>query len=75
MPITQQGAFYTGKYRNLFKELGFSEDQINAKLEETWSDLFYGDPNVRIYYPLDEEKAIFWIQVIWMLGLKECPTG
>lgn len=57
MPITQQGAFYTGKYRNLFKELGFSEDEINAKLEETWSDLFYGDPNVRIYYPLDEDKS------------------
>lgn len=57
MPMTQQGAFYTGKYRNLFKEFGFSEDEINAKLEETWSDLFYGDPNVRIYYPLDEDKS------------------
>ncbi|MDH6368761.1 oligosaccharide reducing-end xylanase [Paenibacillus sp. PastF-3] len=57
MSITQQGAFYTGEYRNLFKELGFSEDEINAKIDITWNDLFYGDPNVRIYYPQDENKS------------------
>lgn len=57
MTLTQQGAFYTGEYRNIFKELGFSEDDINAKLNETWNDLFYGDPNVRIYYPQDEDKS------------------
>lgn len=57
MTMKQQGAFYTGEYRNIFKELGFSEDDINAKLNETWNDLFYGDPNVRIYYPQDEDKS------------------
>lgn len=57
MPMTQQGAYYTGEYRNFFKEIGFSEDEINTKLEETWNDLFYGDPNVRIYYPQDEDKS------------------
>ncbi|WP_339315077.1 glycosyl hydrolase family 8 [Paenibacillus sp. FSL R10-2734] len=57
MSMTQQGAFYTGDYRNIFKELGLSEDEINAKIDETWNDLFYGDPNVRIYYPQDEDKS------------------
>ncbi|WP_375102935.1 glycosyl hydrolase family 8 [Paenibacillus sp. RS8] len=57
MPMTQQGAYYTGEYRNFFKEIGFSEDEINTKLEETWNDLFYGDPKVRIYYPQDEDKS------------------
>ncbi len=57
MSMTQQGAFYTGEYRNLFKEVGYSEVEINARLDETWNDLFYGDPNVRIYYPMDEDKS------------------
>lgn len=57
MSMTQQGAFNTGEYRNLFMELGFSEAEINTKLDETWNDLFYGDPDVRIYYPMDEDKG------------------
>lgn len=57
MPVTQQGAYITGEYRNLFKEIGLSDNEINSKLEETWNDLFYGDPNVRIYYPMDEDKS------------------
>ncbi|MGZ7441136.1 glycosyl hydrolase family 8 [Paenibacillus sp. TH7-28] len=57
MPIIQQGAFYTKEYRNLFKELGYPEADIDARLERTWADLFYGDPDVRIYYPLGDDKG------------------
>ena len=27
-----KGAFYTGEYRNVFKELGYSEDEIRKRL-------------------------------------------
>ncbi|MED4954077.1 glycosyl hydrolase family 8 [Paenibacillus macerans] len=57
MSIIQQGAFYTKEYRNLFKELGYSEADIDARLERTWTDLFYGAPDVRIYYPLGDDKG------------------
>lgn len=57
MTDTTIGSFYTGKYRNLFLEAGYSEDEIDAKLERTWNDLFYGDSNVRIYYPMGGDKG------------------
>lgn len=57
MSKTLQGAFYTGEYQNIFKTYGFSEEEISAKLDKAWDDLFYGEPDVRIYYPLDEDKS------------------
>ncbi|WP_440119494.1 glycosyl hydrolase family 8 [Paenibacillus sp. QZ-Y1] len=57
MTITDKGAYYTGTYRNLFLELGYSDDEINAKLEETWNELFYGDADSRIYHPMGEDKG------------------
>lgn len=57
MTITDKGAYYTGTYRNLFLELGYSDKEINAKLEETWSELFYGDVDSRIYYPMGQDKG------------------
>lgn len=57
MTLMQQGAFYTGKYRNLFAEHGYTENEIEARLEQTWNDLFYGDDEVRIYYPMGSDKA------------------
>lgn len=57
MSIIQQGAFHTKEYRNLFKELGYPEADIDARLERTWTDLFYGAPDVRIYYPLGNDKG------------------
>lgn len=57
MAINENGAFHTGTYRNLFRELGYDEDEINARLEQTWNELFYGDENTRIYYPMSEDKG------------------
>jgi oligosaccharide reducing-end xylanase len=42
-PKNGSGAFSTGKYRNLFKEYGHSDKDINKKLEATFQQLFYGD--------------------------------
>lgn len=57
MTIANEGAYYTGKYRNLFKEAGYSEEAITAKLEQAWFGLFEGDPDVRIYYPMGDDKG------------------
>ncbi|SEK58278.1 glycosyl hydrolase family 8 [Paenibacillus sp. OK003] len=59
MTITDKGAFYTGTYRNLFLELGYDDSEITAKLEETWTELFYGETDTRIYYPMGEDKGYF----------------
>ncbi|WP_438431172.1 glycosyl hydrolase family 8 [Gorillibacterium sp. sgz500922] len=53
----QQTPSETRPYRNRFGELGLGEDAIRSKLEKTWSDLFYGDPDTRIYYPMDPDKG------------------
>lgn len=50
-----EGAFFTGKYRNVLKEYGYSEENINKKIEDTWNKLFYGDDNTRFYYPLGDD--------------------
>jgi len=57
MTTFEHGTFETKQYRNLFKEIGYSEEEINAKLENTWNELFYGDSDVRIYYPMDDNKG------------------
>jgi oligosaccharide reducing-end xylanase len=53
------GAYSTGQYRNLFQELlGKSDNEIQAKLDATWEQLFYGaDDSQRVYYPVGEDMA------------------
>jgi oligosaccharide reducing-end xylanase len=56
---TQAGAFYSGEYRNLFAELlGRSDEQVQAKLDAAWEQLFYGNDNTqRFYYPVGDDLA------------------
>ena len=51
-----EGAYYTGEYRNLFAEIGKSSDEIQAKIDETWTHFFYGEAFQRVYFP-DGDKA------------------
>jgi oligosaccharide reducing-end xylanase len=45
------GAFATGKYRNLFAELGQSPPEIRKKIDGAFQQLFHGDANTQtIYY-------------------------
>ncbi|MDD5994698.1 MAG: glycosyl hydrolase family 8, partial [Clostridiales bacterium] len=59
-----KGAAYTGNYRNLFKEYGYSEAEINEKVESTWQKLFYGSEEEgkeeRIYYPVGDDMAYIY---------------
>lgn len=51
-----EGAFTSGSYRNLFSELGYSEKQIDEKLQKMWYDLFEGPE--RIYFEFPDNTAI-----------------
>jgi oligosaccharide reducing-end xylanase len=39
----EKGAYYTGKYRNLFLENGHSKNEIKARNEQAFQQLFHGD--------------------------------
>lgn len=57
MKIFKKGSFYTEEYRNLFRENGVPEEAIRKKLDDTWNELFYGEDDVRIYHPMDDDKG------------------
>lgn len=48
-----QGAFTTGIYRNVFLENGYSQEEIDKKLEDTFRVMFYGSEEERIYHPTE----------------------
>ena len=54
------GAVSTGNYRNLFKELGYSDAEIDKKVESAWQKLFYGTDEERIYYPVGDDMAYIY---------------
>ena len=54
----KQGAFYTGVYRNLFAELGYSEEAISRRLNECFETIFY-DPEQRFYHEVGSDMGYF----------------
>ncbi|MBB6637140.1 glycosyl hydrolase family 8 [Cohnella thailandensis] len=54
---TGEGAFATGRYRNLLQQYGYSASDIQSRLADTWNQLFDGDEETRIYYPVGEDKG------------------
>jgi len=48
--VKQEGAFATGKYRNLFLENGHSQKEISAKNEAAFQVLFHGDSATQAVY-------------------------
>lgn len=51
----EEGALKTGAYHNYFKDLGHSEEEIDARLQSIFNDLFFG-PN-RVYFETDSDMA------------------
>lgn len=45
-----QGAYATGKYRNLFAEAGRSQKEIREKIDSAFQQLFHGDPETQAVY-------------------------
>lgn len=53
-----EGAFYTGEYPNLLAEWGLSDEEIQARIDAAWEQLFYGDDATqRVYYPVGDDMA------------------
>ena len=44
------GAFVTGKYRNLFREIGYTEKEISQKTNAAFNQLFHGDTAHAVYF-------------------------
>lgn len=51
------GAFETGVYRNVFRELGHSEEDIAKRVEDTFQTMFYGSEEERIYHEAGEDMG------------------
>ncbi|CAM4441115.1 oligosaccharide reducing-end xylanase [Paenibacillus endophyticus] len=51
------GAYYTGKYRNLFEQFGYHNEEIEKRVKDTWDKLFEGDDDTRIYYEAGENMG------------------
>jgi oligosaccharide reducing-end xylanase len=48
----EPGAFASGRYRNLFAEAGHSSQEVTARIDATYQQLFHGDPETQaVYYP------------------------
>lgn len=48
-------SFHSGKYRNVFLEAGYSQNEIDKKVEKAYKDLFEG-PN-KIYFEVGDSMA------------------
>ena len=46
-PQDGAGAYTTGKYRNLFVEAGHSPQEVKAKIDAAFQQLFHGDPQTQ----------------------------
>ena len=51
----KKGSFETGKYRNLFVEMGYDEAEVDAKLQEVFNDVFFG-PN-KVYFEVGDSMG------------------
>lgn len=51
-PSEGSGAFATGKYRNLFVEIGYSPQEVTARIDRAFEQLFHGEPDTQaVYFP------------------------
>ena len=50
-------AFNTGKYRNVFAEVGISEQEIENKLKSVVNTFFYGSEEERVYHEAGEDMG------------------
>lgn len=56
--LPAQGAFYTGQYRNMLAEAGYTETQISQRLSLLWNRMFYGNAETEaVYYPVGTDEA------------------
>ena len=50
-----KGGFETGQYRNVFVEMGYESEAVEAKLKEVFNDVFHG-PN-KVYFEVGDSMG------------------
>lgn len=56
--LPTNGAYYTGTYRNMLLEAGFTQTEINDRLQYLWNSYFEGDADTyKVYYELGSDEA------------------
>ena len=56
--LPQQSVWQSGRYRNILQEAGYSQEEINSKLQAIKQQFFEGDAeNGRLYYELGSDEA------------------
>ena len=56
--LPQQSVWQSGQYRNILQEAGYSQEEINSKLQAIKQQFFKGDAeNGRLYYELGTDEA------------------
>lgn len=51
----KEGAFKTGRYRNLLVEMGYKPEDVDAKVREVFHDVFYGPD--KVYFEVGDSLA------------------
>lgn len=46
-------------FRNVFLEFGYNKEEIDARLEETFQNMFYGPEGEKIYYEVGDDMGYF----------------
>ena len=51
------GAYESGEYRNLFREIGKTDEEIDRRIKEAAGTFFYGSEDERIYHPVGDDMG------------------
>lgn len=57
MAAKKKSAYHTGNYRNLFKEAGYKQKDIDKKINDTYKALFETDGPSRIYFEVGDSMG------------------
>lgn len=52
-------AYKTNYYHNVFKEYGYSDGEIEKRLDDIYKTIFYGNQSERLYHPVGDDMAYF----------------
>jgi oligosaccharide reducing-end xylanase len=55
-PVVERNLFQ----RNLFREIGLSDREIDDKVNRAIRNFFYGDESLRCYYPVERDEAYIY---------------
>ncbi|WP_347332475.1 glycosyl hydrolase family 8 [Marinimicrobium locisalis] len=60
--LPDQGAYESGVYRNLFEEMGISQAEVDARVQEVYDQLFHSpdQENEAIFIPVGDDMAYIW---------------